>query len=130
MLANRAPLSITRRPAMRFARLAALLLSLCVASTAGAQTPAAGVTLFGRIQDAETRAALPYLPVRLQTEHDSVLVAGGLANEAGAFTLAGLRKGVYVLVVRSTAGPDVKPTMTPKGFEHTRAGSAWASATP
>jgi outer membrane receptor protein involved in Fe transport len=68
---------------------------------AGAQTPASGVTLSGKVQDAQTRAALPYLAVQLQTERDSAFVEGRLTNEAGAFTFAGLRKGVYVLVVRS-----------------------------
>ena len=77
------------------------LLALCVPSTVPAQTPTSGVTLFGKIQDAQTRAALPYLPVQLQTEKDSAFVGGGLTNEAGEFTFAGLKKGVYVLVVRS-----------------------------
>jgi outer membrane receptor protein involved in Fe transport len=78
-----------------------LLLALCVASTLAAQTPATGVTLFGKIQDAQTRTALAYLPVQLQTEKDSTFVGGTLTNETGAFTVAGLKKGIYVLVVRS-----------------------------
>ena len=82
-------------------RLSSLLLWLCVASTATAQSPTAGVTLFGKIQDAQTRAALPYLPVQLQTERDSAVIGGALTNQSGEFTIAGLRKGVYVLVVRS-----------------------------
>lgn len=86
---------------MRGARLASLLFGLCVASAADAQAPTGGVTLFGKVQDAETRAPLPYLPVQLQAERDSAFVSGGLTNAAGEFTLAGLRKGIYVLVVRS-----------------------------
>ena len=82
---------------MRSIRLLSLLLWLCVPSTLLGQ----GVTVFGRIQDAQTRAALPYLPIQLQTERDSALVARVLTNEAGEFTFAGLRRGVYVLVVRS-----------------------------
>jgi outer membrane receptor protein involved in Fe transport len=82
-------------------RPAALLLWLCVASTAAAQAPTTGVTLFGKVQDAETRAALPYLPVQLQTATDSAVVGGALTNAAGEFTVAGLRKGTYVLVVRT-----------------------------
>jgi outer membrane receptor protein involved in Fe transport len=86
---------------MRLAHFALLFLWLCAASTAAAQTPPAGVTLFGKVQDAQTRAALPYLPVQLQMEKDSTVVGGALTNEAGEFTIAGLKKGVFVLVVRS-----------------------------
>lgn len=78
-----------------------LLLSLCFASTLLAQAPTNGVTLFGKVQDAQTKAALPYLSLQLQTEKDSAFVGGRLTNEAGAFTFTGLKKGVYVLVVRS-----------------------------
>ncbi len=78
-----------------------LLLWLCVVSTARAQTPANGVTLSGKVEDAQTKAALPYLSLRLQTEKDSAFVGGRLTNEAGAFTFTGLKKGVYVLIVRS-----------------------------
>jgi outer membrane receptor protein involved in Fe transport len=78
-----------------------LPLSLCVSSTVRAQTPANGVTLFGRVQDAETRAPLPYLTLQLLTEADGAFAGGRLTNEAGAFTFAGLRKGTYVLQVRS-----------------------------
>ena len=53
-----------------------LLLSLCVATTVLAQTPTSGVTLFGKVQDAQTRAALPYLPLQLQTEKDGAFVEG------------------------------------------------------
>jgi outer membrane receptor protein involved in Fe transport len=81
--------------------LLALLLSLCVASIAGAQVSAAGITLFGKLQDAQAGSPLPYLPVQLRTERDSALVGAGLTNAAGEFTLTGLRKGVYVLNVRA-----------------------------
>ncbi len=77
------------------------LLVLCSASTIHAQTPANGVTLFGKVQDAETRAALPYLTLQLLKEADGAFVGGRLTNEAGAFTFAGLKKGSYVLQVRS-----------------------------
>ncbi len=66
-----------------------------------AQTPAAGVTLFGKVQDAQSRAPLPFLNLQLLVEKDSAFVSGRLTNESGAFTFAGLKKGVYVLVVRS-----------------------------
>jgi outer membrane receptor protein involved in Fe transport len=76
----------------------ALALSLFVAATAAAQ---AGVTLSGRMQDAQSKAALPFLNVQLQTEKDSAFVGGRITNEAGEFTFTGLKKGSYVLVVRS-----------------------------
>ena len=66
-----------------------------------AQAPVAGVTLSGRVQDAESRTPLPYLTVRLLTERDTAFVAGRLTTDAGAFTFTGLRKGTYVLVARS-----------------------------
>jgi outer membrane receptor protein involved in Fe transport len=87
--------------AARFTRLVSLLLTLSVASVTGAQTPTTGVTLFGKIQEAQTKTPLAYVPVQLQAEKDSALVAGGVTNEAGEFTLAALKKGVYVLAVRS-----------------------------
>jgi outer membrane receptor protein involved in Fe transport len=74
-----------------------LLISLCAASTAFAQ----GVTLSGKVQDAQSRAALALLPVQLQTESDSAFVQGRLTNEAGEFTFTALKKGTYVLVVRA-----------------------------
>ena len=80
--------------------LLALLLSLCLVSTLGAQSPATSVTVFGRVQDAGTKAGLPYLSLQLLTP-DSAFVGGRLTNESGEFTFAGLRKGVYLLVARS-----------------------------
>jgi outer membrane receptor protein involved in Fe transport len=83
-------------------RFLALVLLLCSgAQLALSQSPAAGVTLFGHVQDAQTKAALPFLTLQLQTERDSVFVGGRLTNEQGAFTFTGLKKGSYVLVVRS-----------------------------
>ena len=66
-----------------------------------AQASANGITLSGKVQDAQTRAALPFLTLQLLTEKDSVLVGGRLTNEQGAFTFTGLKKGSYVLLVRS-----------------------------
>jgi outer membrane receptor protein involved in Fe transport len=78
-----------------------LLHTLCLASPATAQTPATSVTVSGKIQDAQSKAPFPYLPVQLRTEKDSALVVGALTNETGEFTLTGLKKGVYVLTARS-----------------------------
>ena len=77
-----------------------VLLPLWVSSRTLAQTPG-GVTLSGKVQDAETRAALPFLALQLLTEKDSAFVAGRLTNEAGEFTFTGLMKGTYILTGRS-----------------------------
>ncbi len=67
---------------------------------ARSQPPAAGVTLFGKVQDAETKAAPPRSS-RCSGKRNSAFVGGRLTNEQGAFTFSGLKKGSYVLVVRS-----------------------------
>lgn len=89
-------------PRTRFTRLELLLLLLlfCLGPTLRAQT-ATSVTLSGSVKNAETKAPLPYLPIQLQAEKDSALVARVLTSETGEFTFAGLKKGVYTLVVRS-----------------------------
>jgi outer membrane receptor protein involved in Fe transport len=81
--------------------LVSLLCWLCAASTLRAQSPTSGVTLFGRVQDARTKAALPYLSLQLQADRDSAFVGGRLTNASGEFTFTALPKGVYVLVVRA-----------------------------
>jgi outer membrane receptor protein involved in Fe transport len=79
--------------------LLALLLLPCMPASAHGQP--SGVTLSGRILDAESRAPLPYLTVQLLQEKDSAFVSGRLTSEAGAFTFTGLKKGTYVLMVRA-----------------------------
>lgn len=74
-----------------------LLLPACFATTTSAQTPGSGVTLSGKVQDAHTKAALPYLGLLLKTEKDSVFIAATLTDETGAFTFSGLKKGTYLL---------------------------------
>jgi outer membrane receptor protein involved in Fe transport len=78
-----------------------LLLWILAPSTAPAQSPPAGVTLSGKVQDAGTRAALPYLALQLLSEKDGAFVGGRLTNEAGEFTFTALTKGAYVLVARA-----------------------------
>lgn len=80
---------------------ALLLLVFSTATPVRAQSPAVAVTLSGKVQDAVTKAPLPYLSLQLQTERDSSFVSGRLTNESGEFTFTALRKGVYVLVVRA-----------------------------
>lgn len=70
------------------------------ASPIVAQPASSGVTLSGRILDAESKAALPYLSLQLLAEKDSAFVAGRLTDDAGAFTFSGLRKGSYILFAR------------------------------
>ncbi len=73
----------------------------CAASVVVAQAPVSGVTLSGRVLDADSRTALPYLALQLQTERDTAFIGGRLTSEAGAFTFTGLKKGTYLLVVRA-----------------------------
>jgi len=71
-----------------------------MATTALAQTPASNVTVSGRVQDAQTKAPLPFLTVQLLLEKDSTFVTGRLTDGSGAFTFTGLKKGVYLLDAR------------------------------
>ena len=73
---------------------------MLVASHLLAQTPAGSVTVSGRVQDAQSRAPLPFLTVQLLAEKDSSFVAGRLTGATGAFTFNRLAKGVYLLDVR------------------------------
>ncbi len=76
------------------------LVALYAATTALGQAPGGGVTVFGKVQDAESKAPVQFLTLQLRTEKDSVFVAGRLTNATGAFTFAGLAKGVYLLDAR------------------------------
>jgi len=77
-----------------------LPLLLCMATTARAQTPGSNVTVSGRVQDAQTKAPLPFLTVQLLAEKDSAFVTGRLTDGSGAFTFTGLKKGTYLLDAR------------------------------
>ncbi len=78
-----------------------LLLTAAISLSLRAQSPASGVSLFGKVQDAQTRAGLASLTVQLRTAKDSAFVGGRLTSDVGAFTFTGLAKGVYLLEVRS-----------------------------
>jgi hypothetical protein len=80
--------------------LAMLFVSLCVSTSTFAQTPTTGVTVFGVVQDADTKAPLPYLTVQLRSEKDSSFVGGRLTTATGTFTFTGLAKGTYLLEAR------------------------------
>ncbi len=77
-----------------------LPLSIFFATTVLAQTTGSSVTLYGKMQDAQTKTALPYLSLVLKTEKDSAFTAGTLTDETGAFTFSGLKKGAYLLEAR------------------------------
>lgn len=66
-----------------------------------AQASPSGVTLFGKVQDAQTRAPIPYLTVQLRAERDSTFVGGRLADSSGTFTFSALAKGIYLLDARA-----------------------------
>jgi outer membrane receptor protein involved in Fe transport len=76
------------------------LAALAFPTTVCAQPAVAGVTLFGRVHSAQAKTPLPFLTLQLRTEKDSAFVAGRLTDENGAFTFAGLKKGVYLLEAR------------------------------
>jgi hypothetical protein len=69
------------------------VLLLCAAPLRG-QATVAGATVFGKVQDAQARTSLPFLTVQLLADKDSAFVSGRLTNEEGAFTFAGLKRGV------------------------------------
>ena len=77
------------------------MLALALASPALSQAPNATVTLSGKVVDSESKTALPYLSVQLLTEKDDAFVGGRLTNATGLFSFAGIRKGVYIVGVRS-----------------------------
>jgi outer membrane receptor protein involved in Fe transport len=78
-----------------------LVLSVCFASTLAAQPATGTVTLSGKVQDALTKAPLPFLSLQLQAEKDTAVAVGRLSNAEGAFSFGGLRKGAYMLVIRA-----------------------------
>lgn len=71
------------------------------ATIARSQDAPRGVTVSGRIQDAQTNAPLPYSIIRLRRERDSSVVAGRLADSTGAFVFTGVTKGAYLVEVRT-----------------------------
>ena len=82
---------------IKFLSLLLLLFLIFFSTTVLAQTPGGGVTLYGKVQDAQTKTALAYLSLALKTEKDQAFVSGTLTDEAGTFTFTGLKKGAYLL---------------------------------
>lgn len=77
-----------------------LVLSLFSASDVEAQSQSGGTTVFGRVQDSQSKTPLPYLTIELRGEKDSIFVAGRLTDASGAFTFAGLARRTYILEAR------------------------------
>ncbi|MCB0532704.1 MAG: TonB-dependent receptor [Saprospiraceae bacterium] len=74
-----------------------LLLSIFFATATKAQPSGKGVTLYGIVQDGQSKTPLPFLTLVLKSENDSAFVSGVLTDENGAFTFTALKKGAYVL---------------------------------
>jgi outer membrane receptor protein involved in Fe transport len=85
---------------MRILSSVLLALSLLTTVKLAAQSAAQNVTVFGQVQDAATKAPVPFLTIQLRREKDSIFVAGRLTDQTGAFTFTGLAKGAYVLSAR------------------------------
>jgi len=81
-------------------RLASLLLLALLLPPHRLLGQAVAVTISGRVQDAQSKAAIPFLVVQLRTERDSALVGGRLTDATGAFSFSGLTKGTYLLEAR------------------------------
>ena len=60
-----------------------------------AQSPK--VTVSGVVKDQQTKSALPFVTVALQTEKGGAPVAGTITNEEGRFTLTDMVSGSYIL---------------------------------
>ncbi len=73
----------------------AAILALFDPSVASAQTP--GVTISGAVSEQTTKTVMPYVNVILKTERDSAFVTGTVTDEAGRYTLAGVKLGSYFL---------------------------------
>ena len=83
-----------------FLQLLLLVATLCAAHLPAQAAPLA-VTLSGRIIDADSRSAMPFLTLQLRTERDSAFTGGRLTSEAGGFTFTGVKPGTYILSTRA-----------------------------
>lgn len=67
-----------------------------------------GVTLSGKVIDAQAKTALPYANLLLKTTVEGTFVAGTISNENGVFTFSSVKKGKYLLVA-SLVGYKAQP---------------------
>ncbi|MFN8356233.1 MAG: TonB-dependent receptor [Spirosomataceae bacterium] len=56
-----------------------------------------GTTVSGKIMDATSKTALPYVSITLKTESGNAFVSGTISNEEGFFSLPSLKSGKYLL---------------------------------
>ncbi|HEY0111503.1 MAG TPA: TonB-dependent receptor, partial [Fibrella sp.] len=75
-----------------------LLFCLLLAfSTVAALAQTKLVTLSGTVKEVQNKAVLPFVNVTLLSPADSMFVTGAITNEAGLFSIAGVRPGNYLL---------------------------------
>ncbi len=76
-----------------------LLFSLLLFSTVAARAQTANVTLSGTVKEVKNKTALPFVNATLLAPADSAFVTGGITNEAGIFSITGVKPGTYLLKV-------------------------------
>ncbi|XWW48550.1 TonB-dependent receptor (plasmid) [Fibrella sp. USSR17] len=77
----------------------AFFLAFFVFTTGVVMAQTNAVTLSGTIKEANQKGPLPYVNVSLLMPADSAFVTGGITNEAGLFSMAGIKPGDYLLRV-------------------------------
>ncbi len=65
-------------------------------------------TLSGRVFDKSTNQPLPYATITIETKDSLNMIAGGIAQEDGAFSLLGVPKGDYLVSITFTGYQTVK----------------------
>ena len=74
-----------------------LLFSLLTFSAVAALAQTTSVTVSGTVKEAKNKAVLPFVNVTLLAPADSAFVTGAITNEAGLFSIPGVRPGNYLL---------------------------------
>lgn len=74
-----------------------ILLFILTFCTSALLAQTKGTVLSGKIRDAQTKAALPFVNIVLKTDIDSAFVVGTITNEEGIFSLPSVKKGKYKL---------------------------------
>ena len=71
-----------------------------------------GTVLSGKIRDAQTKAALPFVNIVLTTDIDSAFVVGTITNDEGIFSLPSVKKGKYKLTASFVGYQVTKQTVS------------------
>ncbi|MFI5149163.1 MAG: outer membrane beta-barrel protein [Bacteroidia bacterium] len=74
------------------------LLALCCPISLFTQTT--GLILKGQVLDGQGANPITFASVTLHQSKDSVLITGSLTDEAGGFSLSGLKPGLYLLKIK------------------------------